>query len=74
MNVGYLLVDKVFDVWHEGIAYDTALPQAGGRWATERVFHADSVPRVGEVCYRVMRVARPRERERGPVSAGANAL
>ncbi len=43
MNVGYLLVDKVFDVWHEGIAYDTALPQAGGRWATERVFHADSV-------------------------------
>lgn len=23
MNVDYLLVDKVFDVWHEGVAYDT---------------------------------------------------
>ena len=43
MNVGYLLVDKVYDVWHDGLAYDTTLPQQGGRWATEREFHADSV-------------------------------
>jgi Bacterial membrane protein YfhO len=25
-NTEYLLLDKVFDVWHEGIAYDTGLP------------------------------------------------
>lgn len=25
MNVRYLVVDKIYDVWHEGIAFDTAL-------------------------------------------------
>ena len=27
MDVGYLITDKVYDIWREGVAYDTALPQ-----------------------------------------------
>lgn len=27
MDVRYLIIDKVFDIWHEDVAYDVALPQ-----------------------------------------------
>lgn len=37
----YLIVDKVYDVWHEGVAYDTALPFS--EWPTLPDFRGDTV-------------------------------
>lgn len=47
-NIGYVLVDKVYDVWHDGIAYDTALPQMIRQnnalvWSVTPSFEADEV-------------------------------
>jgi len=41
MGVGRLLMDKVYDVWHEGVAYDTGLWQlARGAWAAPYPYEA----------------------------------
>ncbi|MFZ4816779.1 MAG: hypothetical protein ACOYL5_19745, partial [Phototrophicaceae bacterium] len=41
MDVDTLLTDKVFDVWHEGVAYDTTLPATD--WRAPYPFEADEV-------------------------------
>ena len=44
MGVGRLLMDKVYDVWHEDVAYDTGLWQlARGAWSAPYPYEATEV-------------------------------
>ncbi|MCS6836686.1 MAG: YfhO family protein [Anaerolineae bacterium] len=44
MGVGHLLMDKVYDVWHEDVAYDTGLWQlARGAWSVPYSYEATEV-------------------------------
>jgi len=48
IGVEYLVLDKVFDLWYEGVAYDTGLPQVlsdntSATYANPQAFVADAV-------------------------------
>jgi hypothetical protein len=42
-NTRYLITDKVFDVWHEGVAYDTQLSTTNATYANPTAFEATTV-------------------------------
>ncbi len=43
LNVRYLITDKVFDLWHDDIAYDTTLPFSAGEHPVAVPFEATAV-------------------------------
>jgi hypothetical protein len=49
-NTRYLLTDKIYDIWHEGIAYDTQLSLNGTTTITFEPFEATAVDLLCENC------------------------
>jgi hypothetical protein len=63
LDVRYLLLDKVYDVWHEDVAYDTAFSRAFSGTAALRYTPPDQLPFVADavaVLYRHPQAAAPR--------------